>query len=62
MEWVQYYDIFLVDFKVVVVEQILSGYGNCDGIYWNFEVYQVVVELMFKVLVEVGVLNEKLCG
>ncbi|CFR96539.1 Uncharacterised protein [Mycobacterium tuberculosis] len=61
-EWAQHHDIPLVDLKAAVAEQILSGYGNRDGIHWNFEAHQAVAELMLKALAEAGVPNEKSRG
>ncbi len=44
-----------IDLETAVAEQILSGYGNRDGIHWNFEAHQAVAELMLKALAEAGV-------
>lgn len=53
--WAQQQDIALVDLKLAVADEIMSGRGNPDGIHWNFEAHRAVAELMLKALAEAGV-------
>ena len=57
-EWAARQRVPLVDLKLAVADEILSGRGNPDGIHWNFEAHQRVAELMLKALAEAGVTAE----
>jgi hypothetical protein len=54
-QWAQRHDIALVDLKVAVADEVMSGRANPDGIHWNFEAHRAVAELMLKALAESGV-------
>lgn len=57
-DWAARHRVPLVDLKLAVADEILSGRGNPDGIHWNFEAHQRVAELMLKALAEAGVAAE----
>ena len=61
-EWAGQHGVPLVDLKAAVVEHVMSGRGNPDGIHWNFEAHQAVAELMLKALTEAGVTQENRQG
>ncbi|MEB3020671.1 diglucosylglycerate octanoyltransferase [[Mycobacterium] crassicus] len=54
-DWAQRHDIALVDLKLAVADEVMSGRANPDGIHWNFEAHRAVAELMLKALAEAGV-------
>ena len=54
-QWADRHGVALVDLKVAVAEQVLSGRANPDGIHWNFEAHEAVADLMLKALAEAGV-------
>jgi hypothetical protein len=54
-QWAQRHDIALVDLKLAVGDEVMSGRANPDGIHWNFEAHRAVAELMLKALAESGV-------
>ncbi|GFG70102.1 diglucosylglycerate octanoyltransferase [Mycolicibacter senuensis] len=54
-QWAQRHDVTLVDLKVAVADEVMSGRANPDGIHWNFEAHRAVAELMLKALAEAGV-------
>lgn len=54
-QWAQRHDVGLVDLKLGVADEVMSGRANPDGIHWNFEAHRGVAELMLKALAEAGV-------
>jgi hypothetical protein len=54
-EWASAHGVALVDLKAAVADHVMGGFGNPDGIHWNFEAHEAVAEHMLKALSEAGV-------